>query len=110
MSKLFNRARIGFVAAALLAFSIPLLTPKPAEAWWNRGGPGWNSGWNSGWGPGYGWQGGWRGARWGGCCYGPAIVGLPSPVFVGPPAYAYGPRPWIAAHWNGPYWVPTHWG
>ena len=110
MTKLFTRARVGIVAAAVLAFSIPLLTPKPAEAWWYRGGPGWHAGW----GPGYGWHGGWRAGYYGGWrggYYGPGVVvGVPGPIVIAPPpVYAYGPRPWVRAHWAGPYWVPGHW-
>ena len=117
MTTLFTRARIGVAAAALLAFAIPTLTPQPAEAWGYRGGPGWHGGWGPGWHGGWhaGWRpgyfGGWRGGYgYHGCCYGAAIVGLPGPVLIAPPVYAYAPHPWIRAHWNGPYWVPAHWG
>jgi hypothetical protein len=95
MHKMFTRVRIGIVAAALAAFSAPLLTPTPAAAWEHHGGWGWHGGygWHRGWG--YGWHPG--------CCWGPGVVvGVAPPVVVG--------RVWVPPHWNGPYWVAGHWG
>ncbi len=102
MRNIFSRTRIVLGAAAIAAFSMTLLTPKPAAAWWNH--PGWHHGWR-------------------GCCWGPrVVVGVPPvvigvpPVVVGGPPVVYAPPPvypgrvWIRPHWNGPYWVHGHWG
>ena len=96
MRNFFSRTRVVLGAAAIAAFSMTLLTPKPAAAWWDH--PGWH----------YGWRG---------CCWGPRVVVgvVPSVVAVPPPA-VYAPPPigpgrvWIPPHWNGGYWVPGHWG
>jgi hypothetical protein len=97
MNKFFTRARIGVVAVALAAFSLPMLSAAPASADWYRPGWGWRAGWHPGWGYG------WRGYGWGPR----VVVGFPG-VVVAPPVYR-GPV-WIRAHWNGPYFVPGHWG
>ena len=72
-------------AAVCAAILLPVLTPKPAQAWW---------------GPGWGWHGG-------------IAIGLP-PVVVGAPVYpvlpyAYYPYPPAYAYAQ-PYWhwVPEH--
>ena len=95
MRHIFSRMRVVLGAAAIAAFSMTLLTPKPAAAWWDH--PGWH----------YGWRG---------CCWGPRLfVGVAPPVVVVSPPVIYAPaqvgpgRVWIRAHWNGPYWVPGHW-
>ena len=80
---MIRRVRVGLIAAALVGFAIPMLTPTPAAAWWARG---WrHPGWHAGWHPGWGWRPGWG--------YGPVIVH----------------RVWIPPHWQGPYRVPGHW-
>ena len=90
--------RIGVIAAAVIAFSTPMLAASPAKADWDhRGWGGWHGGWHRGYyaggprfyGPGY---------------YGPRIVVAGPPVYYAPPV---GPV-WIRPHWNGPY-VPGHW-
>ena len=96
MNRILARARFGIVAAVLAASAVPLLTPTPAAAWWRRG---WGYGWHPGWG--YGWRRG--------CCWGPGVVVGAPPVVYAPPPVVVG-RVWIRPHWNGPYWVPGHWG
>ena len=99
MKTMLSRARIGLVAAAMVAFAIPALTPSPAAAWWYHRGWGWHTG-------GYGWHPGWYGWHRG-CCWGPGVVvGVAPPVVAALPVFQ---RAWIPAHWNGPYWVPGHW-
>jgi hypothetical protein len=101
MQKVFSRLRVAMCAAAIAAFSVTMLTPTPASAWWYHRGWGWHPGWH------YGWRG---------CCWGPpVVVGVVPPVVIAPPPVVYGPPPvvarrvWIPPHWNGPYWVPGHW-
>ena len=96
MRKPLPRVRFGIVVAALAAFSVPLLTPAPASAGWY--GPGWGNGWHRG------------------CCWRPRVAAVPpAVVYASPPPVVYAPPPvagrvWIRPHWNGPYWVPGHWG
>ncbi len=87
--------KIRLLAVMLAMFSVPLLTPTPAAAWWYRGDPGWRA--HYGWRPG-------------------VVVGVAPPIVAVPPPVVYAPRPvvvgrvWIPPHWSGPYWVPGHWG
>jgi len=98
MRNIFSRTRVVLGAAVIAAFSMTMLTPKPAAAWWGH--PGWHPGWH------YGWRG---------CCWGPRIVvSVAPPVVAVAPPVVYAPLPvgpgrvWIPAHWNGPYWVSGH--
>ena len=78
-------------AMVCMALALPILLPRPANAWWARGG----------WG-------------WGGVAVAvPPVVVAPPPVLVGPPVVAYAPPPvarWVPGHynWRG-FWVPGHW-
>ena len=85
--------RLGSVAAVgALALAGILATPHDAKAW----------------------------VRWGVGVWVPPVVVAPAPVYVhppvvyAPPPVAYVPPPprrvWIPPHWEGPYWVPGHWG
>lgn len=79
------------------AFALPLLLPRPAQAWWLRGGVG-----------------------WGGVAVAappmvvaPPVVIVPRPVVAPPPpvvAYAPPVGRWVPGHynWRG-FWVPGHW-
>ena len=108
MRGIFGRGRLWVIAAALVAFSVPLVSPTPAAAWW----------YHRGWGghPGWGWHPGW-GFGWGrGCCWGPrAFIGVPPPVFYAPPPVVFAPPPvvfgpaWVPGYWNRPYWGPGPW-
>jgi len=76
--------RLTASAALCAAVMLPIVTPKPAEAWW---------------GPGWGWHGGI------GIALPPVVVGPPAypPVryyYPYAPAYAYAPPYW--------HWVPEH--
>jgi len=102
MQKISSVVRVAICASAIAAFSMTMLIPTPASAWWYHRGWGWHSGWH------YGWRG---------CCWGPPVVfGVVPPVVAVPPPVVYAPPPvgpgrvWIPPHWNGPYWVPGHWG
>ncbi len=96
MRNILARVRFGMAAAALAAFSAPLLIPAPAAAGWY--GPGWGYGWHRG------------------CCWGPRVAAVPpAVVYAPPPAVVYSPTPvagrgWIRPPGRGPYWVPGHWG
>lgn len=87
--------KLRLFAASLAAFSLPLLNPTPAAAWWYHRDPGWHAG--------YGWRPG-------------VVVGVAPPIVAVPPPVVYAPPPvfagrvWIRPHWSGPYWVPGHWG
>jgi hypothetical protein len=76
-------------AAVCAALALPVLLPRPAEAWWARAG-------------------------WGGVAVAaPPVVVAPPPVVVAPPVVAYARPPvarWIPGHynWRG-FWVPGHW-
>ncbi len=104
MRNVFSRARIAICAATIAAFSVSMMTPTPAEAWWSRPGWGWHAGWHHG---------------WRGCCWGPRIAVGIAPVGIAPvgiavsPPVVYAPPPgrvWVPPHWDGPSWVPGHWG
>ena len=98
---LFPRAGRG-LRDYVATFSVTMLTPTPASAWWSR--PGW------GWHPG--WSHGWRGCCWGprlAIGIGPPVVAVSPPVVYAPPLVVPG-RAWVPAHWYGPNWVPGHWG
>ncbi len=86
-------AMLGLAAIGVTA------APRPANAWWARGGY---------------------------CCgvgivlppvviapppvYAPAPVYAPPPAYYPPPGYVVAPqRVWIPAHWAGGYWVQGHW-
>jgi len=101
MRNISSRVRVAIYAAMIAAFSVSMLTPTPALAWWDR--PGW--GWH------HGWHHGWRG-----CCWGPrVIVGIAPPVIAVSPPVVYAPLPvrpgrvWIRAPWDGAIRVPGHW-
>jgi hypothetical protein len=101
MQKISSGVRVAVCASAIAAFSLTMLIPTPASAWWYHRGWGWHPGWH------YGWRG---------CCWGPPVVfGVVPPVVAVPPPVVYAPPPvvagrvWIPPHWNGPYWVPGHW-
>ena len=89
----YHQALIGrqSVFMVCMALALPILLPRPAYAWWARGG----------WG-------------WGGVAVAvPPVVVAPPPVVVGPPVVAYAPPPvarWVPGHysWRG-FWVPGHW-
>jgi hypothetical protein len=102
MQKMFSRVRLAICATAITAFSVTTLMPSPASAGWYHPGWGWHPGWH------YGWHG---------CCWAPGVaVGVAPPVVALAPPVVYAPplvvpgRVWIRPHWNGPYWVPGHWG
>ena len=102
MRNISSRARVATCAAIIAAFSVSMLTPTPAAAWWARPGWGWHAGWH------YGWRG---------CCWGPRVaVGIAPPVIAVSPPVVYAPpfvgpsRVWVPAHWDGPDRVPGHWG
>lgn len=84
---------LGLAAAA--AFGGALLQPRPAAAYWVRGG------WVATY-PYYGWA--------------PRRVIVPPPVVIGipPPGYPapvyVAPRPvWVPGYWRSGFWVPGHW-
>jgi hypothetical protein len=84
LKELIHRSRNVTASAALCAaVLLPVLTPKPAQAWWA---------------PGWGWHGGI------GIALPPVVIGAPvyPPPYYGPymPAYAYAPPYW--------HWVPEH--
>jgi hypothetical protein len=96
MRNISTRVRVAIGAAVIAAFSVTVLTPTPAAAWWGHPGWGWHAGWHPGWH--YGWRYGWRG-----CCWGPRFaVGIAPPVVAVAPPVVYAP-PLVGP---GPVWVP----
>ena len=93
MKNIFASRRLrGLVlGAATLAALVPLLSPKPALAWW---------------------RGGFGVAIGVPVVVPPPVVYAPPPVYYAPPVVAYAAphRPvWVPPYWTGRYWVPGHW-
>jgi hypothetical protein len=87
-----SRVRVAICTAVIAAFSVSMLMPTPAAAWWSRPGWGWHGGWHAGW------HHGWRG-----CCWGPRVaIGIAPPVVAFAPPVIYAPGVVVP----GPAWVP----
>lgn len=49
MLKVHSRVRVAICATAIAAFSVTMMIPTPASAWWYHRGWGWHPGWHYGW-------------------------------------------------------------
>ena len=101
MQKISSGVRAAICASAIAAFSMTMLIPTPASARWYHRGWGWHP---DGIMAGVAAAGATGRLR---CC----SAGRCRPASGRLCAAARrSRRVWISPHWNGPYWVPGHWG